>query len=633
MANHNLGLHSSNSLLREFSPSSNQLCRSFTHVRRLVVHFELVTETSAGPALTSGGDVATGAHHHDLFPGVVASIIRRIARIDGFALSLTRGSWDYSALGQQPAAAPAGAELVAWMRRGDTSTEEAGAWNTLVGALSTSTCASLGLMTPENRVVSNPAVYPNVGECRVNTSTNTATPPRVSVGVLPREQVCVENLTPWIKLLPCKAAVGVAAALRGGLVFRGEFLSIQTRVTVVPSATDGGDDDDGGGGGYGGKFNTTAVFTCGAAARLRLVQSLTVVMPTPRHSPWSLVRDVLGITDALRPCPLARKSAVTLDLRDAPIGMSVVGTDTSSSRVVRYDLCGDERDLEANDGSEPVARQCGVLLRPLDTMIGSSLSKSEDDGNTTDTGSKQQWADGCVMKAPFVINVAVLAVGRAGGTIAAIVRSRLDASVDMRLTFMLPWQLRVYTHTLRAKGAVVVPPDGPIRSVENHDSAVPTEAVVWTRTYSPSYDGESMGLWELGLSLPSRTNETESEVELRFDFIPASLHMSQFPPDPNRGIAVPAVVLSGSWIENNTDDARSVGRGGGGGGHHHHARVYSDQLSVLVPHPDFSMPFNVIALTSTVLAGAFGLWIQLATRPLVEESSSGTDTLVHSTTQ
>jgi hypothetical protein len=31
----------------------------------------------------------------------------------------------------------------------------------------------------------------------------------------------------------------------------------------------------------------------------------------------------------------------------------------------------------------------------------------------------------------------------------------------------------------------------------------------------------------------------------------------------------------------------------------------------------------VIALTSTVLAGAFGLWIQLATRPFVDDERDG----------
>ncbi len=33
------------------------------------------------------------------------------------------------------------------------------------------------------------------------------------MAVLPREAVCTENLTPWLKLLPCRDAAGLASLL------------------------------------------------------------------------------------------------------------------------------------------------------------------------------------------------------------------------------------------------------------------------------------------------------------------------------------------------------------------------------------------------------------------------------------
>ncbi len=37
--------------------------------------------------------------------------------------------------------------------------------------------------------------------------------PAWHVGSLPREAVCTENLTPWLKLLPCTGKAGLAAVL------------------------------------------------------------------------------------------------------------------------------------------------------------------------------------------------------------------------------------------------------------------------------------------------------------------------------------------------------------------------------------------------------------------------------------
>ncbi len=34
-------------------------------------------------------------------------------------------------------------------------------------------------------------------------------------GSLPREAVCTENLTPWLRLLPCRDVAGLGALLHG----------------------------------------------------------------------------------------------------------------------------------------------------------------------------------------------------------------------------------------------------------------------------------------------------------------------------------------------------------------------------------------------------------------------------------
>ena len=69
--------------------------------------------------------------------------------------------------------------------------------------------------------------------------------------------------------------------------------------------------------------------------------------------------------------------------------------------------------------------------------------------------------------------------------------------------------------------------------------------------------------------------------------------MPEFPPDPNRGFDIPSAMLS---VEENDDV------------------LYTGATVVMVPLPDFSMPFNVLTLTSSIIAFYFGHTFNLFTR-------------------
>ena len=82
---------------------------------------------------------------------------------------------------------------------------------------------------------------------------------------------------------------------------------------------------------------------------------------------------------------------------------------------------------------------------------------------------------------------------------------------------------------------------------------------------------------------------------LSYDFEKAILRYTEYPPDANRGRDVaPAVIrILGD----------SSGKPVGGEGN---AYLRTTPLMLPLPTPDFSMPYNVIILTSTVIALAFG---------------------------
>jgi len=124
--------------------------------------------------------------------------------------------------------------------------------------------------------------------------------------------------------------------------------------------------------------------------------------------------------------------------------------------------------------------------------------------------------------------------------------------------------------------------------------------------YTPAIDRKKGTHLELLLSIPAKTS-----ISLAYDFEKAVLRYTEYPPDANRGFDVPPAivrVLNGEG----QDDV--------GGGY-----LRTTSLLLPLPTPDFSMPYNVIILTSTVIALGFGSIFNLLIRRfvLVEEVPKG----------
>ena len=56
---------------------------------------------------------------------------------------------------------------------------------------------------------------------------------RLLHGVLPREVVCTENLTPFLKLLPCKGKAGISSLLDGHKLFDASWQSMAIDIRPV----------------------------------------------------------------------------------------------------------------------------------------------------------------------------------------------------------------------------------------------------------------------------------------------------------------------------------------------------------------------------------------------------------------
>lgn len=183
---------------------------------------------------TSVGDFE--AHNFRLFPRSLGQILQ-YAGTRELHLRFTLGRWDAEKWGTRPwdgtREGGTGVELWAWLDA-QTDAEAAHNWLTLTNALSGLFCASLNFIdgTRTTRPVMS---FEPQGDHSEAAMANT----RLLHGVLPHEVVCTENLTPFLKLLPCKGKAGIASLLDGHKLFDATFQSMA--IDVRPVCPPGGE--------------------------------------------------------------------------------------------------------------------------------------------------------------------------------------------------------------------------------------------------------------------------------------------------------------------------------------------------------------------------------------------------------
>ena len=169
------------------------------------------------------------------------------------------------------------------------------------------------------------------------------------------------------------------------------------------------------------------------------------------------------------------------------------------------------------------------------------------------------------MKIPVVITVyadrSFTGYGQERGGVQAILRNpSMTNAVDFVYLESLPWFMKLYLHTLKVK----------INGKEGDR--------IQEMYYRPALDRRRGTQLEIHMNIPAN-----STAVLTYDFEKAILRYTEYPPDANRGFDVPAAVIT-------------IGN----------VSVRTTSLLLPLPTPDFSMPYNVIILTSTVMALAFG---------------------------
>lgn len=503
------------------------------------------------------------------FPRALGQVLQH-ASAKELHLRFTTGRWDAETWGARPwngtREGGTGVELWAWI---DASTEEEAMhkWLLLNQGLSGLFCASLNFVDETRTTKPVLSFQPSGTHPTQNTSLH------LLHGVLPGEVVCTENLTPFLKLLPCKGKAGIASLLDGHKLFDSAWQSMS--IDVTPKCHAGRDCLV--------EINQ-AVDMVLNIARAKRPRSDPIPRPVPYeqlicdetkpyHShgtcfpadtlktpEWSL-NDVFG-----RPCA----GACPLSEDEGPEAKSLC-LNIPHSQGVWIGAGG----FEVRSPPGEPEKRCYQMIsgEPFDFDMPSR----------SDTTHKRLSLHQDLIK----VERTITGHGAAkGGMRIVLVNPHPNTPIRVVVFESHPWYLKPFMHTLKA-------------NVHAREGAA--EDVIQQLYYRPAIDRERGTQIEVVLLIPPK-----SEVTLTYDFEKSILRYTEYPPDANRGfIIAPAVIKV-------LDQPQDV-------------YVRTTSLLLALPTPDFSMPYNVIILTSTVIALAFGSIFNVLVRRfvLVEEVPEG----------
>ena len=238
----------------------------------------------------------------------------------------------------------------------------------------------------------------------------------------------------------------------------------------------------------------------------------------------------------------------------------------------------------------PVASKSDVIIKMLpEVEVRSDLMKTINDQHhlnlfniTEDISTDIEfiWIRDLNWIKSFFANVKsnchVTGVALDGGLECSILNN-LNYNLTIKFFQVIPWYLHVKLHTLKIES--------------NNKLLKPLHL-----SFTPAIIRESPYRLEFALTLPSM-----STVDIKLKFIRGFLKWTEHPPDSNHGFYISPSVITMQTKDLNFSDhlKESV------------YHIYSEALIVNVPVPDFSMPYNVICLVSTVIAISFGTFYNL----------------------
>jgi len=471
--------------------------------------------------------------------------------VQELSVALTQGVWRHASWGYPVTSSPPGASVSARFLPSVALEAVDSTWEGLTDGLAGLMCASLNKLDRTQAVTPVYSFQPRglVGQNLTGDASH------FRYGLLPKENVCTENLTPWKKLLPCKGKRGLAVLLNSGHIQK--HSSYQSLGLEVRSVCEDPDNCDS----ISTEFSQT----------LTLVFDPAIYNSNPTNTDWSL-KKLFGIGLSSK-CPMATSSSMFVDLTGSSFSLSP------------------KPDRELVTGGGTNVRQYGVY----------DMARWSQDGRIRDLAAShiRPHIYGIVPSPGLTISRHLTGLGQERGGIRATLRNTLKEEVTVVYLDIIPWYLRIYMHTL---------------TITSNGRALEPKKM----RFSPGIDRIKPYHIELVLTLPPKsTTQISVQFELSLlrwvEYPPDANHgfyvgsasiSARIPDNKNVTMLAPEDSTLSYTIWGNPPSLNTV------------VTLYSETLLVTLPTPDFSMPYNVICLACTVAALAFGPIHNITTKSL-----------------
>ncbi|EJD73743.1 GPI transamidase component PIG-T [Loa loa] len=381
-------------------------------------------------------------------------------------------------------------------------------------------------------------------------------------GALASETICTENFTPWKKLLPCKQT-GLSTLLNPIKMYESVFHSMSVHFLHVC--------EDG----------TT---NCGTRRRLELsLNFVTELDLRSRNLDWSF-RHLFG-RQIDQSCVIADRDIVLFEVDRKVMTENNEQRKMGNRIYTLYNISAYPHHAFPIDISAKYASRLELPVDNSPTLITI---------RTYVTGTDQQ-----------------------SGRLISILRNAQHIPQCVVYTHVVPWFIKIYYHTILF---TCHPLD-----VEQGQSL---KGKVNKKVFLPAKDRQRPFLLEWNVTLPE-----SSFCEISLEFDKAFLRVNEYPPDASHGFYIPAPVITFNasaelWKENRTDLGDSLTTTYDeilGSKSSRIISMHGEVLLILLPVPDFSMPFNVICLVCTAIAMLFGPVHTLTTKMMIPLSEEDKD--------
>jgi len=397
--------------------------------------------------------------------------------IKAMELSFTQGRWNYERWGgfdpiSSQNAKPPGVEL--WAVFDIPPNQVDASWKNLTNFLSGLFCASINFLESSSSYSAPKwASQSALGSLRY--------------GTLPREAVCSENLTPWLKLLPCRNKAGLSALMDRPTIYGSFYHSQRLHLTASRAPADGLD------------------------SGVILEQTLTVVLQPDIQTAGISYHDEIKIQPSWSlssifgrkingRCVLAKSSIVYLQVERGLVSQLENIQKNTAAYAVNY------------TDTEMLRRNLGFDLSIMPDKIHRELGKSSSilyEYSIKGYNDTEQFDLGLTWKypvvwssshAPFYASRFLMGSGNERGSIAISLKStdltksfiatnnvEEKCNLQVNVLQIVPWYIKVYYHTLQ----LLV--DGKPQAIADF---------VEKMSVSPSEDKVSSGMMELILRFP-----------------------------------------------------------------------------------------------------------------------------------